>query len=386
MRMIRPIMIFLSLTFLDSCIELYIPDDLESKGSIFIEGLITDNPDIPAFVKISRSVPFELINQNGGEPDKYYVSEAEISILSEDGNTYELTYDGHGIYKYSDFDLIGEPGNSYKVVIHYDGEEFESDLELLRSSPVIDSLGYKVDEKRIPDDGPVSTGYTFNVSTHGNPGEDSFYRWMVDATFSYTVPLRSNYRWIGNHLVPYDNSESMHCWKTNSIPNIFIASTEGLAENEIIEKPLQFESQNGFELSEKYYIHVNQLSVSRKVYNFWKDLDKLINQTDGLYQIQPFRLEGNIVCKTNGNYQVVGIFEAAGASESEKYFDKPEEFPVRPLACTPERVGTLDYPWFQVEENAYIIRNNTSYYTADIQCFDCVSHGGVTEKPAFWEY
>ena len=117
-------------------------------------------------------------------------------------------------------------------------------------------------------------------------------------------------------------------------------------------------------------------------------MDKIINKTGGLYETQPFRLMGNIICSTDPSSNVTGIFEVAGVSGDVRYFDKPDEFPVTGYNCTLIEIGTEDNPWIGIDAGTIVIydEKDNRYFTSDAQCFDCTLRGGTTEMPPFWEF
>ena len=176
-----------------------------------------------------------------------------------------------------------------------------------------------------------------------------------------------------------------NCWGTKTISGIFVAETEGLAENRIVKAPLHFESQYGDELKLRYRLRVKQLAISSENYYFWKEFDQLINQTGGLYEIVPYRLTGNIICTSNPSSNVTGIFEVAGVSEKAMYFDTPVEFPVYGYECEAVEwdLSVIDP---KTGDLVWIDDATGTWYTADPECFDCTLRGGTTEMPAFWEF
>lgn len=374
---------------ISSCIESFVPDTAKYENSIFIEALVTDDPDLPPIVKIAGNIPLKTKEDDYNVSGKNPVDGAEVFIICSDGNEYQLDNLKPGVYEAVDPVFTGEEGKSYKVIIYYEGEVYESDFEILKSSPEIDSISYKVDDRKITDDGFSSKGYNFLVSTHDDSQGPSYYRWIADATYYYFISYEADFIYNPPYgLQPYDNSDLMACWRTKNIPGIFIAGTEGLVENSVMEAPLHFETQYGDELTRRYRLHVKQLNISSENYYFWNDLDKLINKTGGLYETQPFRLKGNIICTSNLSSNVTGIFEAAGVTEAVKYFDKPDEFPVTGYSCSKIEVGTEENPWMAMDAGTIIMYNekNDQYFTADVWCFDCTLRGGTTERPPFWYF
>ncbi|MDT8402741.1 MAG: DUF4249 domain-containing protein [Bacteroidales bacterium] len=350
------VLYILLLSALSSCVEPFVPDTAKYENSISIEALVTDHPDLPPTVKIAGNIPIRTRTDDAGTILENPVDGAEVYIICDDGNEYRLNNLKPGIYEAADPVFTGEEGKSYKVMIYHDGEVYESGFEKLAASPAIDSISYRVDERKITDDGISVKGYNFLVSTHDELQEPAYYRWIAEATYYYYLPYDADLIYnppFGRQ--PYDNSGLKECWRTKNIPGIFITGTEDLSENTIVEEPLHFESQYGDELTYRYRLHVRQLAITPESYRFWKDLDQIINQTGGLYETQPYALQGNIICSSDPSSNVTGIFEVAGVSEEIKYFNKPDEFPVTGYNCTLIEVGTPDYPWFAVDGGTILI-------------------------------
>ncbi len=390
MRLNKIIILAVSVSLINSCIEPFMPKSINYNESMFIQGSVTDNPEMPPTVKISRTVPVVASDDYTPGTKPEYVNGAFVYLYCDDGNEYILEQVGDGIYQLEDATFVGEAGKAYKILIAYGGEKYESDYETLIESPPIDSITYKVVETKISDDGQTVMGYKFYVSTHDDKPTPSFFRWMVDIVYHYKAPFLSNRRWIDNNLFEMYNYDVQNCWTTEDIGNVFVGNTKDMAENEIIEAPLHFQSQYGDALSHRYCVHVKQMSVSEQCYSFWKDLNTLINQTGGLYEIQPFSLYGNIECTSNPDENVAGIFEVAGVSEEREYFLRPTEFKIFTYKCSLDTMYINDenFSWDNYSSGTHIFYDMIEdiYLTSDLVCFDCTARGGENVMPSFWEY
>ncbi|MCG6189278.1 DUF4249 domain-containing protein [Maribellus maritimus] len=383
----------LVLPLLQSCIEPFTPKTVKYDYSIFVEALVTDEAGILPEVRISTTIPLTNSEENSIPEEPGPVNNAEILLLCDDGSEY--TYDSpesfasKSIYTLSDSNFRAEPGKSYKIVIHLDGEVLESDYEILRESSPIDSLGYTVKTEKLEEDGETAQGYQFQVNNHNDTPGPSYYRWIPDATYSYTVPYISTYRWnaVIQRLIPYTSDGARECWKNKNINGIYVASTEGLSENSIIGAPLNFESQYGDELAALYSLHVRQFVISGENYKFWNEINKMVYETGGLFERQPYKITGNITCTSNPDLGVTGIFEVAGVSEYREFFATPAEFPVSGTTCDLIEVDVLDYPLSKLPDGVYIIyyEDTNQKMTSFSGCFECNERGGSSVKPAFWE-
>lgn len=366
-----------------SCVESFIPETTSYDDMLFIEARVTNDDQLPPGVSISRTTPIGS-DQNSG--DRRPVSGADVYIICDDGSEYPFYESLSGEYIPVDEYFTGETGKSYKLILYYDGNTYESDFEKLLNSPSIDSITATPAKEKRTETGDLVDGLQFFISTHNDSPPPSYYRWILEATFMYDVPHRSSHIYDGYGPALHTNRDVIYCWKSIDISGIFISATEGLIENAVVNEPLNFVDQYGDDLSLKYSLHARQLIISRQAYEFWSDLDKLTNQMGGLYESQPFRLEGNIRCTTDPSLNVTGILEVAGVSEGREFFLRPTEFEILRLVCEPEQVGSETLPWSKLPVGTYLYEEEPGvFFTADIECFDCRSRGGTTDRPVYWE-
>ncbi|KFF23387.1 DUF4249 domain-containing protein [Chryseobacterium vrystaatense] len=109
------IFIILTLFLVTSC-EKEIDLDLDDKsGNIVIEGNVTNQPG-PYFVRITKSVAF---TENNHYPA---VSDAQVILSDNTGQTETLQYVGDGKYKTTAF--TGVTGRTYTLTIQAEGKQY----------------------------------------------------------------------------------------------------------------------------------------------------------------------------------------------------------------------------------------------------------------------
>jgi hypothetical protein len=390
-------LVILLFILLQSCIEPFMPETAKYDYNIFIEALVTDEFGMLPEVSISSTIPLNTSKADdvASKPDT--MLNAEVILLCDDGTEYKFDKPERSApnskYKLSDPNFSAEPGKSYKIIIYLDGEVFESDFETLKESPAIDSIGYKVKTMKLAEDGITVEGYQFLVSNHSNESGPFYYRWLLDATYSYITYYDSDYKWdmYKQRLIPYVTNDGGVCWKDKNIRGIYISSTERLSENAIIKAPLNFESQYGDELTTRYSLHVKQLAISKESYIFWNEVNKMVYQSGGLFEKQPFKITGNITCTSNPDLSVIGIFEVAGVSEFREFFNRPTEFQVQGYKCKPDTIDNEKLPLVNLDHGAYVFDVEISplniiKLTSSPGCFECIGRGGSNKTPPFWEF
>ena len=121
---------------IESCVEPIAPElnENDSETRLVVSGKITDEEG-PFRVKLSTSVRVDVM---------YYptpVLNAEVSIMDDKGNLFQLYGDNTGWYETEDKNLKGIPGNSYTLSITTgDGMEYESSSVLMETVPDIDTF------------------------------------------------------------------------------------------------------------------------------------------------------------------------------------------------------------------------------------------------------
>ncbi|MBT3242607.1 MAG: DUF4249 domain-containing protein [Bacteroidetes bacterium] len=377
--------ILVVLVFSHSCIDPFLPDTTGYDDMLFFECLFSDDTSQVTSLSISRSVPMLTMSGNNVSNIPAKIRGASARIDRNDGEQYIFTETEPGLYVLPN-GIIAEIGKSYKLIVHVEQETFESQFQTLIESPPIDTLTYNATLQRLTEDGEAYQGYRFYISSNNNDPGPSYYRWDMNATFKYTVPFAATHTWDGREVHPASNRDLRTCWKSKNILGIFVGNSEGLAENKIQKAPLHFESQYGDALSIRYSLLVKQHAISESVWSFWNSLDKLVNQSGGLYETQPFRVEGNIHCTTNPELFVAGIFEVSGVTEKRIFLNQPTEFEIIPVNCTLDTIGTEDLPWYRVPVGDWITEDFSSgeFFTSNQKCYDCTQKGGTTVKPPFW--
>ena len=378
---------FIMILFSNSCIDPFIPETSRYVDMLFIECLLSDDPTAQSSLLISKAAPLRTAEYENKPLKPEAVSGANAFIVSDHGETLPFSERTAGSYQLTE-DFMPVRGHQYQLVVIVENNTYTSDFEHLIPSPPIDTISFKPSIDKTGETGEILKGYRFFISTHEPEATPRFYRWSLDATFQYQVPYVATHIWDGNQTLAGSNNMFITCWKTKTIPGIYIANTTGLSENRVTEVPLNFEFQYGDELSTRYSLRAKQHAISETAYRFWENLDKLVNQTGGLYENQPFRMEGNMHCLSDSTQFVAGIFEISGVSEARTFVNRPSEFPIYPERCYMDTVGTDNYPWYRVPIGAYLTYNKVAdvYLIARERCYDCRERGGTIKRPPFWKF
>lgn len=374
------------------CLEPYSPDIPDSQEEfLIVDGLITDKNG-PYTVKILKSSSFDDENE--------YVSGVEVSIEEMGGTTELLEESSAGIYQ--THSLQGVVGNSYRLNLNYNGQQYQSTWEAIYASPAIDSIYSRYEIRGTTDQENDLEGLQFFVDNHGPENGTRHFRYEWTETWEFGVYWPSTMDYLGNDQAAFTTNPRYICWKTRNSTGINIGTTDGLTENILSGHPLVYAPKDEERFTRRYSLLVKQYSLQQDEYSFWKKLKESNQDLGSLFDKQPANVLGNIASVAGSGDVVLGYFSASGSREERIYLDRwdvPASL-ARVPTCTPLdsllKADILDY------ENSLIRRLETgSFFYGFIgsdaspdpigallstpRCSDCTVKGGDLNKPEFWD-
>lgn len=402
------LIIFLSLSFLVSCVEEYWPELKEQDSSVLVvEGRITNLPG-PYQIQLSTSSSFD-------EPLISPITGAIVQIVDNQDNSEILFEIQEGIYTTTETGIQGIIGRSYKILINtIDGESYESAFEELLAPIEIESV--TVQEKvRFAEDFVEDNeiGFQFYVTPETSTADNKYYSWELEETFEYRSEWQIVHIYNGYHQGfengtddwrwPSTPDTVFYCWKTDIIKGNFTQNTALLDNSKINNFPLYFIPFNTEKMKFKYSVLVKQLRISEEAHTYLNSLIEQNENQDGLYSSLPYQIRGNVFNSTNPDNSVLGYFMVAGISQDKRLtVVSPPNYEKWLSTCTEiedgSRMGGLEIqrlygfkeevlPLFVTE--IYFEDENgdfTKYMILPPQeCIDCTLKGGVTKKPTYWD-
>ncbi len=250
---------------LEETIHLYLE---QSKPKIVIEGQVT-NHDGYQYVRVSRTAGFY---DDGTTPR---VTNANVSVKDDLGNEFLFSHnpenqnDSVGYYL-PNTPFTGDVGRTYLLTVEVDGEIYTAQDKLFSVSG-IDSLSYRIneDEMEEPEDG------------------NKFYEVLLYATEPQDE--------VNYYLFKFFRNDSL---KVYSDTDIYFADDKVLGEAiDGLGSPIYFEP------SDK--ARIEMYSISRDGYNYYTDLQALLNNDGGLFSQPPSNSRTNL---SNG---ALGFFQAS---------------------------------------------------------------------------
>ncbi len=360
------IFILILIILANSCINEFEPDIAEVTPILVVEGLLTDQ-QVANKVKLSSSMmPGEALVP-------VPVTGAQVRIQDDQGNTHRLTEKEPGCYYTNPAVFKGIPGRKYALFIDsYVGDCASPYCEMVPVPP-IDSVYYEKVLIKTNELGLPVEGCQIYVDTHDETDSSKFFRWDYTETWIFKLP--------------YDVPNNI-CWRTSGSDRIYLANTTYLAEPRISRFPLiKIPTETDDRLQEKYSVLVNQYSLNEDEFRYWEKIEKIAQQSGGLYDVTPMTIEGNMRRLEDPSEKVLGYFSVSAIS-SQRIFIKDifKGFKDPYKSCAYETLpiyravpGIGETYWVIIWDYDLQIK----VITDQLRCVDCTTRGS-TEKPDFW--
>ncbi len=267
------------------------------------------------------------------------VSDATVTLFDNQGLKEKLSYQDSGVYKTSANGIQGVAGRTYHIEIATsDGQSYSSTPEYLAPPGTLDSLYFEFKYgEAIVNGVPVpADGFNIYVNAKGNSMQ-SIMRWNWQGTYRVfthpelvvdTILADPHFTCCPPALTPLpcsgfitvdaeriilkkiDKCSCCTCYITENQAVPFL-SDNFLANNAFQKYKvafIPFVTRNFFE---KYYLKVQQFTLTANTYQFWKLVQSQITGSTNLFQPPIAKIKGNIV-STLGSTSALGIFSACG--------------------------------------------------------------------------
>lgn len=384
---VRKVTSYCFLLMIISCVEPYEPPAIANDINILVVDGFVNAADGSAIVRLSHTNPVSA--ETAGAPE----TGATVVIQDQDGASFALTEDLPGSYSAREIDII--PNLKYRLLIERaDNHRISSEFIELKTSPVIDSISWQVDDDRL----------NIFVNTHEDSGEPGYYSWDYVETWEYNSTLTSYYKLINKVPVLRESHEGIQkCWRTVPSAEIIVGSSTHLNENVIQGFPITFVPAGSGKISILYSILVRQRSLSRQEYEFWKELEKTTENLGSLFDPMPYQVKGNLHSDTDPDVEILGLF-SGGSVQEKRLFIHRTELPSyltasrapfcpidtvciykNPLGDPRCRFGLQELSGEEPLLDALYSGNTIWGYTkGSPECADCRRQGGVVTRPDFW--
>ena len=332
---------------LDGCIEPFHVKIPASQQAMVVDGMISDQPG-PYTVLLYRALP---LDNEFHYPD--WVSGASITMYDDQGGSETLKESTPGHYETSVFQ--GVVGRSYHIrIVTGEGKIYESTPEKMEPVGDYSNLHYEFIQPHDPsaDRALIAPRNGFNVFLDADvlPEQAGLVRWRWTGTFEIRTypelrvkvqmpagpvphfipdpPLCSGYIVPRGSINMQQNGPCTccYCWVNQYNDGPLISDTRFINNGKITGYNVAFIPASRRFFYDKYYLEVEQLSVSQTVYDFWKKIETQSKKGSDLFQTPPSVTSGNVRLISEDGLAVIGIF-AASAIKKHSFIIPRSEVP-----------------------------------------------------------
>lgn len=376
-----------------SCIDRFEPEIKTTDAVKYVvTGAVNSGDDVQR-INVSTSSPIS-------KPGLLPVTGCAVKVIDAKGNEYPAKDVWNGNY---DVVIPGSelvPGNSFKVdIVIPGGDHLVSDFDQIQSGPAVDSVYYLV--QKLPTESPIvfTQGIQFYVDLNASGFSCKHYKWELVETYEYHTryPIEWWYNGYLRHTYPPDSSK-MVCWRTSQLRDVYMLSTDQMAQNMYKKYALNFvDNVSSARLVYGYSLLVRQYALSDAAFKYWDQVRINSQEQGGLYETQPMAIKGNLHNVTHPGLDVLGFFSATSVTKKRVFVKNVPDLPIDfVFNCVIDNLpwgglaGTypIMYPIYLPQRNIIVNDSVVSSYdllSIDHECVDCTATvGGTTVKPDFW--
>jgi len=325
-------------SLLIGCEDIYNPDIELREGVLVVDARIVTGED-DNIIKVYKSLGF---NEKGsGYPE---VVGAKVCLIDEEENQHDLWEIANGSFLLN-FEL--ESNRRYKLKVEYQDDVYESAFEAVPALPVLDTV-YGFAEDKI-----LQIGGTNNVNDFLERPGVMLYTDIANDTIDryFRFKARKTYQYVFYIPDPLFGELVVFGWGTfTSLEGGFnVAAPAGYSTSKSISKhPLYFmekEIGGGRELEHwgrtgfgetflGWILHLDQYSISKNTYSFYKDLNRQLEAEGRLFDPLYVQARNNLTCTTKPDKLILGNFEISAYKEYRfyvRFISEEDGYQVKPI-------------------------------------------------------
>lgn len=309
---------FITYVLLTACVDPISFTTPDTQPQVVIDGMITDEPG-PYTVTLSftRNLDIDALSDSPLEG-------AQVTIRSDAGETEDLVPTGQpGVYQTTS--IQGVVGRSYSILIRVRNKVYESLPEKLPAAGQIDAINRKFQQLSA---GKNSATGQFNISVDGRAASvgENYLRWRIIGTYKvenfpqYNTTFEDGVKvpdpfpcsgYLPKSKIKAGPCTCCICWVTQyGTPQL--TDTKFTDDGTFRGIQVGTVPVNRRTFYDKYYVEVEQLSLTQNAYNFWKLLQAQREGGSSLFQPPLAQVKGNIFNQADDKETVQGYFTAAG--------------------------------------------------------------------------
>lgn len=371
------------------CSEAYNLQSNNYEELLVVEATIT-NELKKQEIKITKTSKFE-------DEDVKVELGATVTVYDNKGNNYIFNEES-GVYV-SENEFQAQPNTQYTLtILTSNGKRYQSSDQTLTTENEIESITPEVVTNK------EGRGVAINIKSYDPTNTSKYYRYKYEETYKIIAPKWSDKKAvvIGPQQIALEQNSlnTKTCYTTKKSNDIILTNTIDLNEDRV-NFPVRFISDQNYIISHRYSILVTQYVQNLESYNFYRIMKEISSNSSVLSPRQPGILNSNIKCITNSDEKVIGFFDVSSASSKRIFFNYKDLFPGEDIPpyftdCTLTNYkfcfGFADPPCMGyalingLKDNtiAYFFLNpEIDYLMVPAECGDCTSFSSNIIPP-FW--
>jgi len=318
----------------------------EVNFGISIDGFISDQPG-PYEIRINSIFDIE-----SKESRRTPVSVRSLTISDDKGNTEMLKEIDAGTYQTNPVGIQGARGGVYKMSVElFDGRIYESLPDTILTAGSLDSLYFEFNEtysalgeKQYYFDLFFDASYdeqtnnhflwtfkgTFQAETHPERCHTCGCVWLDELTIPTEcnfVPACSGYRNVSPFpkmpsLVKKYDCTCCTCWYNLFNPSPILSDDQLATGGHVTHVKTRTIPLNQWTLEHKIRMELNQMSLTRRTFRFWKAIRDQEKATGNLFQPISGKIPSNFIQVSGNSIPIEGLFFATSISRKVKYLDR----------------------------------------------------------------
>ena len=305
----------LLIMLVSACEDPYYPDIDSVENMLVVDARLVYEGN-SNYIHLYKTVGFYEDESNSQQ-----ISGANISIVDDLGNSYQLVEIEPGIY---DVDFSLSQDLSYSLKIEYGGNTYESTFESVPKVPVLDTV-YGVVETHTFETGDGNNADEYRdvegVQLYGDMTSNKempYYRFTSRVVMQYTYFITVITAGVEEEMTVYAWSSSYPSGAFNiASPPEYSTSTDIIKHplNFTIKKPALSDGKN----FAGWIVELDQYGITQSGHSYYDDINSQLDSDGRLFDPLYVQARSNLKCTNDPEQIVLGNFEIAS---SDKYLRK----------------------------------------------------------------
>jgi len=291
------VLILLSTACIDACVDrLHLDIGDQAPYPVAIDGFISDQAP-PYEITVTKAYDIQ-----SKESPRERISVKSLVLFDDLGAQEDFIEVSHGVYQTSG-GIRGRTGGVYKLHITLlDGRVYESIPDTLHPVGTVDKVYFQFREDRTQHN---TTNYGFDVFFDASPENIKDYRLL--------------WKFIGTYKISID---CCTCWPYLYNPIPIVSDGQSIQSGQFVRIKAAYVPITGWTFMNKVHAAVNQMSLSRNAFEFWKAVKLQQEAVGSLFQPVTGKIPINFTQLSGEPADIYGIFFSTSISSNSVYITK----------------------------------------------------------------